>query len=257
VLVILNLGSLIIRVHQSIDYKFQLHTTSGTYFNYKYQAGTFLYRINETTSIYAPMFNIDSQVLVHTHSPPSIAKVISIPTYQSPNIYTVAFRDGSVSEYTADLLSQAPEDTVNVPSLLPAWIKGGANATLFLTHMSKPKHGSLQFVSNEWYFYPGKSKDGILLSDLSASCQQLLDTGQLFRGHAKFRNVYDIRNQISLRDCVLRHISAHGLKSLVPPTSLRAHSKLDVTDKFIWDEAYNEEYDGLEALPTWEVISEA
>jgi hypothetical protein len=154
-------------------------------------------------------------------------------------------------------LSQAPEDTVNVPSLLPTWIKGVANATLFLTHMSKPKHGTLQFVSNEWYFYPGKSKDGILLSDLSVSCQQLLDTGQLFRGHAKFRNVYDTRNQISLRDCVLRHILAHGLKSLVPPTSLRAHSKLDVTDKIIWDEAYNEEYDGLEALPTWEVISEA
>jgi len=32
---------------------------------------------------------------------------------------------------------------------------------------------------------------------------------------------------------------------------------LNVTDKIIWDEAYNEEYDGLEALPTWEVISEA
>jgi hypothetical protein len=31
--------------------------------------------------------------------------------------------------------------------------------------------------------------------------------------------VYDTRNQISLRDCVLRHILAHGLKSLVPPTS--------------------------------------
>jgi len=84
-----------------------------------------------------------------------------------------------------------------------------------------------------------------------------LDTGQLFRGHAKFKNVYDTRNQVSLRDCVLRHILAHGLKSLLPPTSLKAHQKLDEADKLIWDAAYDEEYDGLEALPTWEVITEA
>jgi hypothetical protein len=122
----------------SIDYRFQPHTTSGSYFNYKYQAGTFVYRIDETNSIYAPTFQLDSTVLVHTHSLPSVAKVIGIPTYQSPDIYTAAFRDGSVSEYTKDLLSLAPETTMHSPSLLPSWIKGGANATLFLENMSKP-----------------------------------------------------------------------------------------------------------------------
>jgi hypothetical protein len=80
-------------------------------------------------------------------------------------------------------------------------------------------------ASGDWYFYPGKSKDGIALPDLSADCQQLMDTGQLFRRHAKFKSVYDARSQISLRDCVLQHISAHGLKSLVAPTSLKAHKK--------------------------------
>ena len=49
----------------------------------------------------------------------------------------------------------------------------------------------------------GKSQDGIFLPDLQASCQHLLDTWQLFRGHAKFKNVYDTRTQVSLRDCVL------------------------------------------------------
>jgi hypothetical protein len=187
----------------SIDYKFQLLTTSGTYFNYKYQAGTFLYRIDEANSIYTPTFNIDSHVLVHSHSPPTIAKVIGIPTYQNSNVYTVMFQDGSVSEYTKDLLTKALECMNPVPSLLPAWIKGGAKATLFLEKMSKPRHGTLQLVSNEWHFYPGKSQDGILLPDLQASCQHLLDTGQLFRGHAKFKNVYDTRTQVSLHDCVL------------------------------------------------------
>jgi hypothetical protein len=96
--------------------------------------------------------------LVHTHSPPSVASVIEIPTYASPNIYTVmVFKDGSISEYTEDLLSLAPEQTSQEISFLPAWVQGGANATLFLSHMSKPRHGTLQLSSGEWYFFPGKS----------------------------------------------------------------------------------------------------
>jgi hypothetical protein len=206
----------------SVEYKFQLHATSGAHFKYKYQPGTFIYRIDETNSIFAPTFNIDSQVLVHTHSSPSLATVIGIPTYQNPNIYTVTFQDGSVSEYTADLLSAAPESSTTPSTLLPKWIQGGENATLFLEQMSKPRHGTLNRISDHWYFYPGKSKQGMILPDLQANCQHLVDTGQLFHGHKKFKNVYDARNQISLRDSVLRYISAHGLKSLVPPTSLKA-----------------------------------
>jgi hypothetical protein len=157
-----------------------------------------------------------------------------------------------------DVLSAVPPaSTSPSPNLLPAWIKGGANATLFLTTMSKPCHGTSQCGSNNvWYFYPGKSTEGIELSDLTANCQALIDTGQLFRGHAKFRNVYNARNQVCLTECVLRHVSAHGLKSLVAPTSLKAHSSMDPGDQVIWNEAYNEEYDGLVSLPTWEVVSE-
>ncbi len=89
-----------------------------------------------------------------------------------------------------------------------------------------------------------------------ANCQELLDSGQLFRGHPKFCNVYDAYNQGSLRGCVLRHVSAHGLKSLLAPTSLKSHHKMDPDDKIIWDNAYAEEYDGLTALLSWEVVSE-
>ena len=31
---------------------------------------------------------------------------------------------------------------------------------------------------------------------------------------------------------------------------------MDPDDKLVWDAAYNEEYDGLVSLLTWEVISE-
>ncbi len=151
--------------------------------------------------------------------------------------------------------------TVRQSALLPSWIQDNTNATLFLSSMSKPRHGKLRVSSdNIWIFCPGNQTDlsqGISLPDLSADCQYLLDTGQLFRGHCKFSRVYNARAQIQLKDSILRHVSAHGLASLVAPTSLRMHSKLSSTDKQIWDDAYNEEYDGLSDLPTWEVLSES
>jgi hypothetical protein len=123
--------------------------------------------------------------------------------------------------------------------------------------MSKPLRGKLDLSeTGEWYFYPGRSTEGMLLPDLSANFQSLVDIGQLFRGHSKFKNVYDTRTQLGLKDCVLRHVSAHGLQSLIAPTSLQSHHKLSPSDKSIWDAAYDEEYDGLESLPTWEVITE-
>jgi hypothetical protein len=62
--------------------------------------------------------------------------------------------------------------------------RGGANATLFLENMSKPRHGKLYVNTDQnWVFCPGNSSDtaqGIPLPDLQANCQHLLDTGQLF-----------------------------------------------------------------------------
>jgi hypothetical protein len=55
----------------------------------------------------------------------------------------------------------------------------------------------------------------------------------------------------------LRHVSAHGLQSLIAPTSLKNHQSMTPSDKFIWDSAYSEEYDGLADIPTWEVLTEA
>ncbi len=205
----------------SINYKFQNNVTSGAHFGLKYQSGTFIYPLNESTSVFSPKFTLNSSVYVHTHSPPSVATIIGLPTYDHPNLYTVSFKDGSISEYVDDIVSAVPETNASpVKTLLPSWIKGGAKATLFLHNMSKPCHGTIQLSDKDvWSFYPGKSTGAysILLPDLLANCQELLDTGQLFRGHAKFKNVYDTRNQLSLHNCALLHVSAHRLKSLVAP----------------------------------------
>jgi hypothetical protein len=49
----------------SIEYLFQHTITSGKRFGYQYQRGIFIYRLDESTSVYAPKFALDSRVLVH------------------------------------------------------------------------------------------------------------------------------------------------------------------------------------------------
>jgi hypothetical protein len=161
----------------SIDYKFQEHVASGTRFGYKYQPGTFIYRLDESTSIFAPKFPLESQVLVHTHSPPHTAKIVGLPTYDRPDVYTVVFNDGTIAEYADSNNILEPVPILSKDStchLLPDWIKGGVNATLFLFEMSKPRHGKLQIDTHgNWCFNPGTSLDktkGILLPDLLANC---------------------------------------------------------------------------------------
>ncbi len=248
----------------SVDYKFQPHTTSGTKFGLKYQPGTYIYRLDESNTIFTPKYRLDSKVLVHTHSPPHEAKVIGLPSYDKPHIYTVTFADGSIAEYsdTEEILEAVPDSaSSSSPTLLPYWIQNGCNATLFLSSMTKPRHGKLrQNDVQEWIFCPGNSSDlskGITLSDLSANAQHLLDTGQLFKGHTKFQRVYQTRTQVQLRDSILRHVSAHGLHSLIAPTSLSAHKHMTESDKTIWDAAYDEEFDGLSSIPTWEILTES
>jgi len=168
-----------------------------------------------------------------------------------------------ISEYSDEdniLEAQPVQPVLTSPSLLPSWIQHGANATLFLSNMMKPHHGKLYLdADSQCFFCPGHSQDlsqGTILQDLSSSFQMLLDTGQLYRGHVKLQRVYNTRAQIQLCDSVLRHESAHGLTSLIAPSSLKAHSKLSPTDKSIWDNAYFDEYNGLASLPTWEVLTE-
>jgi hypothetical protein len=75
----------------SIDYKLQPNINSGAHFGFKYQPGLFIYHLDETNTIFAPKFPLNSHVHVHTHSPPLCTKIIGIPTYDTPNVYTVVF----------------------------------------------------------------------------------------------------------------------------------------------------------------------
>jgi hypothetical protein len=61
--------------------------------------------------------------------------------------------------------------------------------------MVRPRHGKLQLNDqNEWIFCPGNMREiekGTLLPDLVANSHHLLESGQLFKGHAK-RNRFQL-----------------------------------------------------------------
>jgi hypothetical protein len=55
------------------------------------------------------------------------------------------FKDGSITEYDANILSAMKESLVQpLVMFLPSWILPGANVTLFLHSMAHPHHGKLQ-----------------------------------------------------------------------------------------------------------------
>jgi hypothetical protein len=222
-----------------------------------------MYRLDDSTSVFTPKIYLDLTVLFHTHSPPHIATITGIPTYEHPDVYTVVFHDSSITEYTdSNNILEALPELPNNPScsLLPDWVKGAVNATLFLFDMSKPRHGKLQSDKDgNRTFCLGTTSNftkGIKLHDLSANCQMLLDTGQLFTAMQNSVVCKKLEAKFSF-DCVLRHVSTPGLISLVAPSSLKNHSKLEPNDKLVWDSAYDEEFDGLVSLPSWEIITEA
>jgi hypothetical protein len=109
----------------SVDYKFQPHTTSGTRFGYKYQPGTFLYRLDESNTVFTPKYNLESSVLIHTHSPPHKAMIIGLPTYNKPDVYTVVFADGTIAEYSNsdNIIESIPQSQpIDTTIILPSWV---------------------------------------------------------------------------------------------------------------------------------------
>jgi hypothetical protein len=59
--------------------------------------------------VFTPKFVLDSSVYVHTYSLPSLATIVGIATYDNHHLYTVTFKDGSISEYMDDIFSAVPE----------------------------------------------------------------------------------------------------------------------------------------------------
>jgi len=84
----------------------------------------------------------------------------------------------------------------------------------------------------------------------------LLHHKKLFQGWKNLRLAAVTRQIRAASNIMACHISANGRSVLAAPSSLSQHTKLPPLDKEKWDAAYKEEWDGLQALGTWETITE-
>jgi len=151
----------------------------------------------ERSFIASHKFPLESNVLVHTHSPPHSATIIGVPTYSQPDLYTVKFQDGTIADnsVSCNLLEAAPSSCPTpITTTLPDWVKRGASATLFLNTMTKPRHGHLYTNdSGNWIFCPGNNHDISRRTPIGFDCQLSTSYGYW----ANFSRTYKIPSCIS------------------------------------------------------------
>ena len=196
--------------------------------------------------------------------------ILSVPVNDDDDPYTVQEQiSGDILEVLADEISPhnphaplAPPTITNPFPHLP-WIQHGAKVTLFLSdRMPHPKQGVLQQGQNKWTFLPGRKQTNtpMDLPNFDETGESLVHNRKLFSGW-KSRTFVLTARQVRATSNVIastiysRKVSAAGLNLMQAPTLLK-HHKLHPDDKSIWDAAYKSEYDGLQDIDTWELITE-
>lgn len=206
------------------------------------------------------------------------ATVLSPPIDEENDLYQVQetesgdileIHENKVKDHNplAEIEEPQPEPHKSTFGLLP-WIRPNAKVTLYLPNtMETPKQGRLTYKDNEWYFMPGRSNpenskvkrspkhQKVHLPNFTELAQSMVNNKKLFQGWRSTATVLTARKARAMSNIIARHVSAKDLHIKQAP-SLKKHKLLHPDDKKTWDAAYNEEYDGLLRLNTWEVISE-
>ena len=156
------------------------------------------------------------------------------------------------------------QDNLQTPFPHLPWVQHNAKITLYLPHiMTQPKQGYLSNDNNSWSFLAGRTKKGgtIPLPNFPLLIDSLIANKKVFKGWvnstqaATARRIRMTSNLIA-NLIISRKVSAANLHNQQTPSSLLNHYKLHPNDKSIWDQAYEQEYQGLQDIDTWEYISE-
>ena len=250
----------------SDDFVLDKNLCSGPTFKLDYDGGLYINKYKDYTDEnnilpYPPNHNM----FVQSSDTPTVytaCKILRIPEKYGDK-YTVVYDNGDIHMHGHwDLFDYNPNNSTfsnsNHDGTLPSWIMHNCNATLYLPTMEKPKHGTLLYTADKWYFKFGKGASASIkeLMDFHFTARNMIKDFNLFQGHRRFKDIYHLRSTIQLKAAVAHHVSAHGLQTLVPPQSPCDHSSMSPSDKQIWDAAYLEEIQGLKERKTWETISE-
>jgi len=245
-------------------YKIDETLTPGPAFNLPYDGGFYFNKYSQGNDHNRPpQFTPNQIVYIQDKGKHIPTKVITIPILDD-NIYTLSYPDGSLHQHQSiDISTHDPTlNPLESPnpqlSTFPKWLTHLGKCTLFLNEMSKPKHGYLIKVDTSWKFRPGSKATNIPidLPDLEARALHLITTHQIFKGHPHFSRIHQMKNNYLLTSAIAKHVSAANLTSHDVPTLIQ-HKLLCPEDKQIWDNAYSEEYFGLQNLPAWTTITQA
>ena len=245
-------------------YKIDETLTPGPAFNLPYDGGFYFNKYSQGNDHNRPPIFTPNQIVYIKSSNEYIpTKIITIPMLDD-QIYTVSYPDGSIHQHEAsDILPNDPDanienSTETTLPTLPKWFHHLSKCTLFLNNMQRPKHGYLIKVDSEWKFRPGSKITNIPihLPDLEANLISMIQSHQIFSGHPHFARIHQMKNNYLLTSGIAKHVSAANLTSQDVPTLIQ-HKLLCQTDKQIWDNAYAEEYFGLQNLPAWTTITQA
>ena len=160
--------------------------------------------------------------------------------------------------------TKLPTDT-SLNQMYP-WLTNDSKITIALPDFqNKHKQGYLMKSNGdqEWYFIPGRNKTNppILLSEFQQKSTSMIHNSKLFKGWINTAQTMMARHaritsNVLSHMITAKHVSAKDLINMESPLSLLKHKKLHPNDQRIWDESYAEEYNGLQSLDTWEVVTE-
>jgi deoxyuridine 5'-triphosphate nucleotidohydrolase len=252
-------------------HRFDNFSPSGPQFGLKYDGSFIMTRKSDEPIHQSPAHEENDTAYIKIKDKFKAVTILSVPINDDDHTYTVQEKEsGTIREILSKDLtdhdpSTPPSDANATFNHMYPWIHHKCHATLFLSDLwSRPKQGIIHNKDSKWYFTPGRedSKNKpIELPNFEQTAESMIHNRKLFEGWKTAASIINARLGRSMSNIAAnlirsRHVSAVNLIQKSAPSSLLQHAKLHPDDKTVWDKSYFEEYEGLQRLNTWKVITE-
>jgi hypothetical protein len=254
-------------------YKFDPYFPAGPQFSQHFDANFHLtfHSDMEASAHQPPTHEQESTMYTKIDNKYEAVHILSIPIDPDTPYVVQVCNSGDIMEVTeSDLVDHDPDvdatSHISNPFELISWLKPGAKATLYLAdRMNTPKQGFLEKdgTTNVWFFIPGRKKSNppMPLPNFHETAHSMILNKKLFCGWVSRNTVLHARHSRATSNVLAnlircKKVSAKDLHDMQAPGSLLRHHNLHPEDKITWDLAYEEEYNGLASIDTWETITE-
>ena len=250
---------------ESTDYRLDSSRPAGTVFTFPEEHPPQFYRHNHANHHDSPpVYDLGQLVKVIDKEDDHFAKeahILAIPL-KPKDLYTLQFvTDNAISQYFEDQLNQVENtQSTQIPNAL-SWVTANSKCTLYLpSSMPRSLQGFLLHNDNGWFFKPGRKLESPHpmkhLPNFEDTVNQMITTRQLQKGFHSHKMMLDQQKLYAGKNIIALHVSAQNLLIPHAPSSLNNHTKLPEADQITWNNAYAEEYKGLQDLQVFDYITE-